>query len=76
MQNKQKFKRSQLVRLIGQPYSPAMTITKIIRTQKEGVEEMDLDFSYQCSWWSSKRKCFEHFEYYEDSIEKAKEKPT
>ena len=75
MKNTQRFNRCTPVRLRGQPDSPPMTITKIIRTQKEGIAEMDLEFSYHCSWWDAKRNNIIHFVYAEYSLEKVKDIP-
>lgn len=70
--NLQKFQRAQLVRLKGQPDSPDLTITKIIRTQAEGFYEKMIKFSYQCTWWDKKKKCFHQLIFEENTLEKVK----
>lgn len=76
MKNKQKFQRSTLVKLKGQPSSPSMTITKIIRNESENEKgEIERTFSYQCSYWNDKNKHFHHEIFDEDVIEKAKDEP-
>jgi uncharacterized protein YodC (DUF2158 family) len=70
--NLQKFQRAQLVKLKGQPNSPELTITKIIRIQDENFEEKMLKFSYECTWWDSKKKCFHQLIFEENTLEKVK----
>ena len=74
MKNAQKFIRGQSVRLRGQPDSPAMTITKIFRQQEEfeGMEKVRT-FSYECSWWESKKQLFHRPNFEEETLEKVKE---
>lgn len=59
MTNKQKFKRTQLLVLIGQADSPRLTITKINRDIEQGeVGEKVIKFSYECTYWSKKNNKF------------------
>ena len=76
MKNRQKFQRSQLVRLKGQPQSPSMTITKIIRIQEDAeAPEKLINFIYECSWWNAKRNRFDKLDLDENTLEKVKEVP-
>ena len=76
MKNRQKFQRSQLVRLKGQPESPPMTITKILRMQDDNeAPEKVINFTYQCSLWNAKRNRFDKLDLDENTLEKVKEVP-
>lgn len=76
MENKQKFQRATLVSLIGQPKSPSMTITKILRTVT-GDDETGkiISFAYECSWIDEKKKCFHREIFEEDTLVKVRGKP-
>lgn len=78
MQNKQKFQRATLVSVIGQPKSPSMTITKIIRTITGDDDESEkiITFAYECSWWNEKKRYFHREIFEEDTLQKVREKPV
>ncbi len=76
MQNKQKFQRATLVSLFGQPQSPNMTITKIIRTITGNDETKKIiSFAYECCWWNEKRKQLYKEIFEEDTLVKVRGKP-